>query len=64
MKKDRDDRLAAMRRELLEQDRAWEAAKAAVAGLGHVRIAVSRQRLDEIDAATRTPSRPVFGVRG
>jgi hypothetical protein len=58
-----EEQLEAVKQELGRQDEQWEQAKVLLAGLGHVWLAIPREQLEEIETATRTPSRPIIGVR-
>jgi hypothetical protein len=58
-----EEQLEAVKQELARQDEQWEQAKALLAGLGNVWLAIPREQLEEIDTATREPSRPFVGVR-
>jgi len=63
MTRDRDERLEAIRREMQQQDEAWQRALAVAARLGDVELAVPREVLTQIVGSTPEPAAPVLGVR-
>jgi hypothetical protein len=63
MTNDRDERLEAIRREMQQQDEAWQRALAVAVHLGDVELAVPREVLAQIVDPTPQPAAPVLGVR-
>ena len=58
------ERLELIKNTIDAQTEAWERAKAWLAALGDVQLAVPRDVLDEIDRATTIPAPAPKGVRG
>ena len=63
MTNDRQEQLDAVRRQLEQQDEAWQRALAVAARLGDVELAVPREVLTQIVGSTPQPAAPVLGVR-
>jgi hypothetical protein len=61
-----EESLEAIKAELRKQDEEWRRAKDAIAAMGDVRIALSREALDRLEArstTTTTPRAVMGGVR-
>jgi hypothetical protein len=58
-----EESLEAIKAELRRQDEEWRRAKDAIAAMGDVRIALSREALDRLEtrSTTTTPARAVVG---
>jgi type II secretory pathway component PulJ len=63
MTNDRQEQLDAVRRQLEQQDEAWQRLQAMAARLEDVEIAVPREVLEQIVGSTPEPAAPVLGVR-
>lgn len=59
-----DESLEAIKAELLKQDEEWRRAKDAIATAGDVRIALSREALDRLEARSNHATTPRAVVRG
>jgi hypothetical protein len=63
MKTTREERLAAVRREMEDQNKAWQRAREALLRLGDVELAVPTRVLAQILGPAPAPAAPVAGMR-
>jgi len=63
MKTTREERLEAVRREMEEQNKAWQRTREALLRLGSVELAVSSRALAQLVGPEPAPAAPVAGMR-
>jgi hypothetical protein len=63
MKTPREERLEAFRREMAEQNQAWQRTRAALLRLGSVELAVPSRMMAQLVGPEPAPAAPVAGMR-